>query len=167
MYVHIVPTTFAQREDLSHAPGEHRAQLHRLFAPRVARLGAAAAPPDAAALPVNAYVADETLTVEALLPGIGPEDVQVTLERGVLTLTATRRGPTPACGQAWYRHEFAPGVVTRALRLPFPVAVDEVTADFAHGRLTITAPKAPAATAHTIAIGGGRPPEPPPVPATG
>ena len=157
MYVHIVPTAVAQREDHRHAPADHRAQLHRLFAPR-------GAPPDAATLPVNAYVADEALTVEALLPGISPEDIEVTLERGVLTLTATRRGPTPARGQAWYRHEFAPGVVTRALRLPFPVAGDGVTADFAHGRLTITAPKAAVARARTIPISRGQPREPLPAP---
>ena len=173
MDAHIAPAAFVPlgaREEPWPWTAEHRAQLHRLFAPRSVRPGVAAAPPDRYTPPVNAYAAGDTLTVEVLLPGISPQDVEVTLERGVLTLAATRHGPAPGGGppgQTWYAREFAPGVATRALRLPFPVAVDAVTADFAHGLLTITAPKAPAAQARTIAIGGGRPPGPPPAPATG
>ena len=151
MYLHIAPAAFAPpsaREDAWPWAADHRAQLSRLFEERPAR---------PAALAVNAYADDEALTVEALLPGISPEDVQVTVEQGVLTLTATRHGATPADapdGQTWYAREFAPGAFSRALRLPFPVAVEEVSAAFAHGRLTITGPKAAAARAHTIAIGG-------------
>ena len=164
MYVHLVPTAFAPpsaRADSWPWADDHRAQLNRLFEQRPMR---------PAALPVNAYVADEALTVEALLPGISPEDVRVTVEQGVLTLAATRHGMTPAgapAGQVWYAHEFAPGAVGRALRLPFPVAVDAVTATFAHGLLTIVAPKAAAAKARTIAIGGGPPREQLPAPAIG
>jgi HSP20 family protein len=172
MFVHLVPTTLAAprtREDAWPWADDHRAQLNRLFEQRSMRPGAPAAPAGAA-LPVNAYVADEVLTVEALLPGISPEDVHVTVEQGVLTLAATRHGMTPAgapAGQVWYAHEFAPGAVGRALRLPFPIAVDAVTADFAHGLLTIVAPKAAAAKARTIAIGGGQPREQLPAPASG
>ena len=113
MYVHLVPTAFAPpgtREDSWPWADDHRAQLNRLFEQRPRR---------PAALPVNAYVADEVLTVEALLPGVSPEDVRVTVEQGVLTLAATRHGATPASappGQTWYAHEFAPCAVSRALR---------------------------------------------------
>ncbi|HET8626199.1 MAG TPA: Hsp20/alpha crystallin family protein [Thermomicrobiales bacterium] len=167
MYVHIVPTTFAPREDAWHRTEDNLALMDQLFAERFVRPGAAR--PNPYALPVNAYVAGEEFTVEALLPGISPEDVRVTLERGVLTLAATRHGPTPASapdGQTWYAYEFAPGAFSRALRLPFPVADEGVTAAFAHGLLTITAPKAAAARAQTIPIGGGQPRAQLPAPAT-
>jgi HSP20 family protein len=170
MYVDLAPTAFAQRADFWRRTEDTLALMDQRFMERFVRPGAAAPQPSPYALPVNAYVADEVLTVEALLPGISPEDVHVTMEEGVLTLAATRHGMTPAGappGQTWYAYEFAPGACSRALRLPFPVAVEEITAAFAHGLLTITAPKAAAAKARMIAIGGDQPREQLPAPATG
>ncbi len=62
--------------------------------------------------------------------------------------------PGATDGQVWHAYVFAPEAFSGALCLPFPVAVDEVTAAFVHGLLTSTAPRVAAAKAQTIAIGG-------------
>ena len=94
--------------------------------------------------------------IEALLPGVSTEDVQVAVDRGVLSIAATRHGWEPGREQdgdlTWYRHEVAPGQFKRALSLPFPVDVDQAQADYRDGVLTLTLPKAEAARPKQIKI---------------
>lgn len=104
--------------------------------------------------PLNVYVAGDDLAVEALLPGVSEEDLQVTVERGALTIAATRRG----WGQGertWYLREFQPGQFSRAFALPFPVDADQETAHFADGVLTLTLPKAAEARPRRIQVNAG------------
>lgn len=63
MYVHIGPPPYAPREDFRPPTTHPSARLDRCSAER-------------AALPVNAYVVDDVLMVEALLPGINPKDAE-------------------------------------------------------------------------------------------
>ena len=107
--------------------------------------------------PLNVHGTNDELKVEALLPGVSPEDVQVDIDRGVLTIAATRHGAAPAEGQQWHLREIQPGQLTRAFSLPFPVEVEGVAAHFANGVLTLTLPKAAAAKPRRIAIGGEQP----------
>ena len=96
------------------------------------------------------------MKVEALLPGVSQEDVHVDIDRGVLTIAATRHGAEPVKGQQWYLHEIQPGQFTRSFSFPFPVEVDAVAATFADGVLTLTLPKAASAKPRRIAIGSGQ-----------
>ncbi len=114
------------------------------------------APQTAYSFPLNVHGTNDELKVEALLPGIGPEDVQVDIDRGVLTIAAKRQGWEPQEGQQWYVREIQPGQFTRAFSLPFPVEVEQVSAHFANGVLTLTLPKAEAAKPKRIAIGTGQ-----------
>ncbi len=107
--------------------------------------------------PLNVHGTNDELTVEALLPGVSPEDVQVDIDRGVLTIAATRHGAEPPAGQQWYLREIQPSQYSRAFSLPFPVEVDAVAATFANGVLTLTLPKAAAAKPRRIEIGGAQP----------
>jgi HSP20 family protein len=106
--------------------------------------------------PLNIYGTPDELKVEALLPGISEEDVQVEFDRGVLTIAAKRQGPEVAGGGRWYLQEFHPGQFSRSLTLPFPVEVDRVVAHYANGVLTLTLPKAEAAKPRRIQVGGQR-----------
>lgn len=105
---------------------------------------------------LNVYQAGDELKVEALLPGVSQEDVQVEIDGGVLTIAAKRQGWEPAEGQSWYVREIVPARFSRALTLPFPVEVEHVAADFANGVLTLTLPKAEAAKPKRIQIGAGQ-----------
>ena len=106
--------------------------------------------------PLNVYQTGEELKVEALLPGVSEDDVQVDIDRGVLTIAAKRQGWEPQEGQQWYVREIQPGQFTRAFSLPFPVEVEQVRAHFTNGVLTLTLPKAEAAKPKRIAIGTGQ-----------
>lgn len=103
--------------------------------------------------PLNVYGTAEELKVEALLPGVSPEDVQVDLDRGVLTIAARRHGWEPAEGQQWFLREVQPGQFSRSLTLPFPVEVEKADANFTNGILTLTLPKAASARPKRIQIG--------------
>lgn len=105
--------------------------------------------------PINVYQTDDDLKVEALLPGVSQEDVQIDVDRGVLTIAAKRHGWEPAEGQSWYLREIRPGAFTRSLSLPFPVETEHATAHFTNGVLTLTLPKAEAAKPKRIQIGAG------------
>ena len=102
--------------------------------------------------PLNVYATGDELQVVALLPGVRREDVQLAIDRGVLSITAARHGGPPGEGQAWYLREIHPGQFTRTLPLPFPVEIDRVTAAFSAGVLTLTLPKAEAAKPRRIQL---------------
>jgi HSP20 family protein len=123
--------------------------------PGTAVLGASAGT-NTLTFPINVYGTADELKVEALLPGVSPEDVQVDVDRGVLTIAAKRHGWEPGAGQNWYAREISSGQFARSLSLPFPVEVEHATADFANGVLTLTLPKAEAAKPKRIQIGGAQ-----------
>ena len=106
--------------------------------------------------PLNVYQAGDELTVEALLPGVSQEDLQIDVDRGVLTIAAKRHGWEPTEGQSWYLREIRAGNFTRSLSLPFPVEVERASAQFNNGVLTLTLPKAEAAKPKRIQIGAGQ-----------
>ncbi|HET8627336.1 MAG TPA: Hsp20/alpha crystallin family protein [Thermomicrobiales bacterium] len=118
-------------------------------------LTGAAAGRTALSFPLNVAVSGDDLTVEALLPGVSEEDLQIHIERGVLTIEAERRGWEAGGDRTWYLREILPGRFSRAISLPFPVDDSQVTADFAHGVLTLTLPKAAEARPKRIQVNAG------------
>jgi HSP20 family protein len=107
--------------------------------------------------PLNIYERDDSLYVEAVLPGISPEDVNVSVDNGVLTIGATRHGVQPEDKDQtanWYLHEIVPGQFKRSLTLPFAVDTEKSSANYTNGLLTLTLPKAETARPKRIQIGG-------------
>jgi len=121
------------------------------------RPGVAATAQASYSFPLNIHGTPDELKVEALLPAVGEEDVQVGLDRGVLTIAAKRHAREHREGEQWYLREFHPGQLSRSLALPFPVEADRATATFSNGVLTLTLPKAEAAKPKRIQIGAGQP----------
>jgi len=106
------------------------------------------------AFPLNIRGTADELRVEALLPGISAEDVQVDIDRGVLTITAKRHGWAHVEGEQWHLREFNEGQFSRSLSLPFPVEAERATSTFTNGVLTLRLPKAETAKPRRIPIGG-------------
>ncbi|MCY0884800.1 MAG: Hsp20/alpha crystallin family protein [Firmicutes bacterium] len=104
--------------------------------------------------PIDVVETPTAFKVQALLPGYGPEDVTVSVEDGVLSITAERKAEQEENGEARYlRREIALyGRYRRLLRLPEEVDVDGITAHFKNGLLTVELPKAPKAAAKAIPI---------------
>jgi HSP20 family protein len=97
---------------------------------------------DAGTPALDVSTTPEALVVEAVLPGVKPEDVDITVENGTLTI----RGETRADhedGQGDYLvREIRRGSFTRAVSLPSGLEPDKANATFENGVLVLRIPKA-------------------------
>jgi HSP20 family protein len=94
--------------------------------------------------------------VQAELPGVSPDQVDVSFEQNVLTIRGTKAGSFDVNAEGELRvfaAERVHGSFERSVRLPEFVDADRIEAKFAHGLLTITVPKAEAAKPRKIAVG--------------
>jgi HSP20 family protein len=103
-------------------------------------------------VPFDAVRDDDRLVLSFDLPGYRAEDIELTVDRGVLHLTAERAALTGDDVQVLRRERFA-GRVGRTLRLGDRYDGDSVEADFTDGVLTITLPVREAAKPRRIEIG--------------
>ena len=109
-------------------------------------------------LPLDVYATDQQVVVVAAVPGMRPEDLQVTYNQGTLTLSGTIHNVAEgeeAKGATWYAHELWSGQFRRSLSLPFEVDADRADAMFEYGIVRIVLPKAEQAKPKTIAIKAG------------
>ncbi|HLG89006.1 MAG TPA: Hsp20/alpha crystallin family protein [Alphaproteobacteria bacterium] len=86
--------------------------------------------------PVNIWLGENSVAVTAELPGVGPENVDISLQGDMLTLRGERK-PDSTGGASWHRQERTYGRFTRAVQLPFRVDADKVNAQFNNGVLEI------------------------------
>ena len=93
--------------------------------------------------------------VQAELPGVSPDQVDVSFEQNVLTIRGTKPASFDVTNDGELRvfaAERVHGNFERAVRLPEFVNADRISATFSNGLLTITVPKAEAAQPRKIAI---------------
>ena len=98
--------------------------------------------------PVDTYETEHAFVIEADLPGLHQENIDVHFEQGTLTLTG-RRGPTLPAGESGklrvYSSERLSGAFSRSIRLPEYVDGEKIEATYTNGVLTVRVPKSPAA----------------------
>jgi HSP20 family protein len=90
--------------------------------------------------------------VKAELPEVRREDVKVTVENGMLTLSGERRLEKQEGGKKYHRVERAYGSFARGFRLPEDIDPDQVAADFKDGVLQIHLTKKEAAKPRQIEV---------------
>jgi HSP20 family protein len=98
---------------------------------------------------------EDAFTLHIELPGVAPEDVEVSLEENVLTVAGERRFYEDRESDGFRRIERSFGRFHRAVRLPDRVAADRVTATHRDGLLTIEVPKAEEAKPRRIEVRNG------------
>ena len=91
--------------------------------------------------------------VKASLPGVKPEDVQITIQGDSLTVRGESKTEQDKKGERWHLRERRLGAFQRSLSLGTPVDSEKAHADFEHGVLTLTLPKAEASKPRQIKIG--------------
>ncbi len=93
---------------------------------------------------VDVVETPEGFTVKAALPGWKPEDVDVTVENGMLTLKGEWKQEEESKDEKnrWHRREIRYGSFERNIALPTEVDADKAKAEFENGILTLTIPKA-------------------------
>ncbi|WP_164103233.1 Hsp20/alpha crystallin family protein [Candidatus Laterigemmans baculatus] len=102
--------------------------------------------------PMNLWEDDDNLFLEAELPGVGPEDLEIYVTGGnQLSLKGQRKRPETPQG-TWHRQEREEGSYSRMLELPCRVDSEHVSAEFRHGVLTLTLPKSPEVKPRRITV---------------
>jgi HSP20 family protein len=94
------------------------------------------------------------VTVE--LPGITPEDLDITMEDGLLTIQGERQFTSESSEQQFHRVERRYGAFRRSITLPAHVMAEEIQASFEDGVLQILVPKAEEAKPKRIQVRPGR-----------
>ena len=107
---------------------------------------------DGYGVPMDVTNRGDSLVIEASLPGYAPEDVEITVENGALTITAqTRTERTEGEGESLMT-EIRRGSVSRSVALPSGLEADKATATFENGVLHLEIPKAEAVKPRQIRI---------------
>jgi HSP20 family protein len=101
---------------------------------------------------VNLYEVDQELLLTAELPGVKPEDLEITVADGVLTLKGRRAGPADVPDERYRRQERLRGTWQRSLQLPERVLEDQMSAEFLNGVLKIRLPRAPVSQPRQIKV---------------
>lgn len=96
---------------------------------------------------------EKAYVVHAELPGTRPEDVNVEVEHGVLTIRGERKFTTDETVQKQYRRvERFYGAFERSFSLPTEVDADAVQAELKNGVLEVRVPKKPAPTPKRVQV---------------
>ena len=104
------------------------------------------------AVPLDVVEEDDKIIVRATLPGVKPEDIDVTLENDVLTINAETKVETEDRRENYLVRERRAGKFHRTLRLPDTVDSEKVDTKYENGIVEITFPKAEAKKARRLSI---------------
>jgi HSP20 family protein len=91
--------------------------------------------------PVRVSTSDEGALLHALVPGVDPEQLEVTVHGDTLSLKGERELPEAAEGASWHRRERRRGRFARTVTLPFEVDAEGVDARFENGVLEVKLPR--------------------------
>jgi HSP20 family protein len=101
---------------------------------------------------MNVWLNEEGAVVTAELPGVNPEEIDISVVGETLTLTGSRQLAELKEGENYHRRERGFGKFTRSFQLPFGVEADKVEAKFDKGILHIFLPRAEVEKPRKIAV---------------
>ncbi len=101
---------------------------------------------------VDIHEEDRQFIVRADLPGVKPADIEITAEKGVLSLRGARNFEQQTDGGHYSRVERVSGKFVRTFTLPENVQTDAIKAQFKDGVLELTIPKIAKAEPRKIEI---------------
>ncbi len=98
------------------------------------------------------YETEEEIVLVADVPGVTTDDMNIQVDKGVLTLEAESRVQTPGEEYARTYVGFEGGTYFRAFALSDEIDRDRISAEVANGVLTVHLPKAPSAKTRKIEV---------------
>jgi HSP20 family protein len=138
---------FRELEDVSDS-------LNRIFGRHTAR-----AEPDREMLAVADWMpsvdiseTDGAYLVKGEIPGVKKEDVNVTIQDGMLTVQGERKREKEEKGKKFHRVECSYGSFVRSFRVPDDADENKVKAEFKDGMINITLPKSEKAKTKAINV---------------
>jgi HSP20 family protein len=102
---------------------------------------------------INAWEDTDSAWIEAELPGLTMNDIELTVQDNQLTLSGQRKLQAPQ-NATWYRRERSEGSFTRTFTLPWEIDANKVEAKLKDGVLTVHLPKAEAAKPRKVKVMG-------------
>ena len=129
-----------------------RQAMDRLFEDSFVRPRAFAGGDAEQGLPLDIRMSENELVLTAALPGVKPEDVDISVTGDTLTITGKTQDEKREEQEGYLYQEIRRGTFTRSVTLPSDLKLDEAAARFENGMLTLTIPKAEEAKPRQIRI---------------
>jgi HSP20 family protein len=101
---------------------------------------------------VDLYQNENDVVVKATLPGVKPDDIQISVSGDTLTVRGEVKQEEQTKEKNYIIRERSYGLFSRSITLPVAVLADKAQAEFAHGVLTLTLPKAEETKPRTIKV---------------
>lgn len=109
--------------------------------------------PTAAQIRIDVKENNGTYTVEAEMPGVGKDDIHVSIDGSVVTVRAEiKQQDSQSSGEKVLRSERYYGAVARSFQLPAEIDQAQAKAKYDNGVLTLTLPKKLPSAAQRLAI---------------
>lgn len=128
-----------------------REAMDRLFAESFVRPGSAF-PATFEGPAVDMYQSKDEIVVQATIPGVKPEDIDISVTGEILTIKGEFKQEDKIEEGSYVRQERRFGQFCRELSLPTQVSADKAKAEFEHGVLTLRLPKAEAVKPKSITV---------------
>ncbi len=118
-----------------------RNAIDRLFEDSLVRPAWGFASPNAANLAIDMYETKDAVVVKAALPGVKPDEVQVTMTGDTLTIRGETKEENEVKEADFIRKERRYGSFSRSITLPSGLKADKAEATFENGVLMLKIPK--------------------------
>ncbi len=113
--------------------------------------------------PMDVYETDQGYKVRIGMPGVKPEDIDVTINQNTLTIKGKYSSETQQPEQQeqeqqgnWIMHEMQSGTIERSVTFERPIDADNVQSSYEHGVLTLTLPLTAASRPRRIQVRAGQ-----------
>lgn len=110
------------------------------------------APMGAASMAIDMYETGNEVVVKAALPGVKPDQVEVTITGNTLSISGESKEENETKDKDYIRKERRYGSFTRTVTLPNGLKADKAEAVFENGMLTLTVPKSEESKPKTIKV---------------
>lgn len=92
-------------------------------------------------VPIEVLEKDGKVMIKAAVPGISPDELEVSVENDVLTIRGELKREHEEKDVKVYRREYTYGSFSRSIRLPEDLDLEKVDAEFKNGFVTISIPR--------------------------
>jgi HSP20 family protein len=107
---------------------------------------------------MDVYETDQGYQVKMLLPGVKPEDIELSVQQNSLAVKGQFPSSVKPDQQVnWLVQEIGAGTFERSITFPKPIDADKINTSYEHGILTISVPVSEASRPKKISITGGQP----------
>jgi HSP20 family protein len=90
---------------------------------------------------INILEREDAMVIQADLPGLNSEDVEVTVENSTLTIRGERKLEEAHEGETYHKVERLYGAFERSFNLPNSIETEKIEARFKNGEMLLTLPK--------------------------